>query len=72
MPEIRTDMAGTGEAARHIVSLPRHLAGILGDLGRRADAVWHHAFAAQPLWAAPRWRSPLWLPPGSGRWRGPW
>jgi len=58
MPGIRTDMAGTGEAARHIVSLPRHLAGILGDLGRRADAVWHHAFAAQPL-------PPEWLVVGS-------
>lgn len=52
-------MARTGEAVRRIVSVPRSRSGVFGDLWRRADAVWHHAFAAQPL-------PPQWLVLGSG------
>ena len=46
-------MALQHEAARQRAQGPHTLSGILADLLRRADGVWHHAFAAQPL--PPQW-----------------
>src|SRR5215469_16574402 len=45
--------AGLTEAAGHAARLAHRLSGVLGELGRRADGLWHHAFTAQPL--PPRW-----------------
>ncbi len=42
-------MARPGQAPRHIAGPPHSLSGVLSNLGQRADGVWHHAFAAQPL-----------------------
>jgi hypothetical protein len=50
---------GLAGMPRHLASMPHGLSGVLGDLGKRADAAWHHAFTAQPL-------PPLWLVLGSG------
>ena len=52
-------MARNGESARHLASQPPRASGIAGDLWHRADSLWHHAFATQPL-------PPLWLVVGSG------
>jgi hypothetical protein len=41
-------------APRPLGASPRDSSGVLGDLGRRADGLWQHAFAAQPV-------PPLWL-----------
>jgi hypothetical protein len=49
----RTDLARLGQAPRHIGGSPHRLSAVLGDLGQRADGLWHHAFTTQPL--PPRW-----------------
>jgi hypothetical protein len=73
MPGTETYTARAGQAPRHLAGPPRHLAGpphhlaspphglsgVLSDLGHRADGVWHHALAAQPV-------PPRWLVLGSG------
>lgn len=46
-------MLGAGIAPPQVAGVMHSLSGLLADLGRRADGVWHHAFAAQPL--PPRW-----------------
>jgi Peptidase M50B-like len=53
-------MSGTGtetarpvQATSRIEGLPHSLSAVLGNLGQRADGLWHHAFTAQPL--PPRW-----------------
>ena len=48
-----TDTARPGQAPRHINGLPHSLSGALGNLGQRADGLWHHALTVQPL--PPRW-----------------
>lgn len=53
MPGTGTGTARPGQAPRHIVGLPHSLPGVLGELGQRADGVWHRALTAQPL--PPRW-----------------
>ncbi len=52
-------MPRNGEAAGHVAGQPSSSPGVAGDLWRRADGVWHHAFATQPM-------PPLWLVIGSG------
>ncbi len=53
-------MARNVEVARHPAAIaPPRASGVAGDLWRRADGVWHHAFATQPL-------PPLWLVVCSG------
>ena len=52
-------MARNGEAARHLVGQPLRARGVAVDLWQRADGVWHHVFATQPL-------PPLWLVVCSG------
>lgn len=53
MPGTRADVARSSEVAGRIAGRPQQHSGVLGDLWRRADGVWHHAFAAQPL--PPQW-----------------
>src|SRR5271166_1952472 len=54
-----TGTVRAGAAPRHLAGPQRSSAGVIGDLGRRADGLWHHAFAAQPV-------PPLWLVLASG------
>jgi len=54
-----TDTARPGQAPHHVAGVPHGLSGVLGDLGQRADGLWHHALNAQPL-------PPRWLVLGSG------
>jgi len=48
-----SDAGLTEAAAGHAAGRADRLSGVLGELGRRADGLWHHAFTAQPL--PPRW-----------------
>jgi Peptidase M50B-like len=59
MARTETGTARAGEALRHAAGLPHGVSPALGALWQRADAVWHHAFMAQPL-------PPRWLVLGSG------
>jgi hypothetical protein len=59
MPGTETYTARAGQAPHHLAGPPRGLSGVLSDLGHRADGVWHHALAAQPV-------PPRWLVLGSG------
>ncbi len=59
MPGTGTDPARPFAAPRHLADPPHSPSGILGDLGQRADALWHHALVVQPL-------PPRWLVLGSG------
>ena len=54
-----TDTVRANGAPLHHADLPQSFSGVIGDLGRRADGLWHHAFAAQPV-------PPLWLVLASG------
>jgi len=45
--------ARAGEALRHVIGMPHQPSGTSGGLAQRIGAVWHHAFAVQPL--PPRW-----------------
>jgi hypothetical protein len=48
-----TEAVLTEAAVGHAAGLAHRVSGVLGELGRRADGLWHHAFTAQPL--PPRW-----------------
>jgi hypothetical protein len=53
MPGTGTYTARAGQAPHQLAGPPHGLSGVLSDLGHRADGVWHHALAAQPV--PPRW-----------------
>jgi Peptidase M50B-like len=53
-----TNTARSGEPSRRVADARHAASAILGNLGQRADDLWHHAFTTQPL-------PPFWLVVGS-------